>query len=47
MQQVPDFWWDALDSMSGGMECHCSCEEQFLAIGTGKVGVSTLAIDAY
>ena len=37
----------ALDSMSGGMECHCSCEEQLLAIGTGKVGVSTLATDAY
>ena len=47
MQQVPDFCWDVLDLMSGGMVCHCSCEEQLFAVGTGKVGVSILATDAY
>ena len=39
----------ALDSMSGGMECHCSCEEQLLillAVGIGKVEKSTLGMDS-
>ena len=47
--QVADFCWGALDSTSGGMECHCSCEEQLLillAVGIGKVGVSTLGMDS-
>ena len=44
VQQVADFCWDVLDWMSGGMECHCCCEEQLLALGSATAASLTTMI---
>ena len=44
VQQVADFCWDVLDWMSGGMACHCCCEEQLLALGSATAASLTTMI---